>query len=158
MTVRQNVADIKINRNLINKYSSTEYFYLAAYSYETLINNDCIRELLKNINTSQIEKQKQNLGFLNLNPNKKKQKYFGFPEEIVFAQLKNYHLKLYDGSGVSLEEEKDSICFVKLYLFENDIIEPLENELKKLGNFGLKKINAKSQGIKVLTLVPIIQA
>ena len=158
VTVRQEVADIKINRNLINKYSSTEYFYLAAYSYETLINNDSIRELLKNINTSQIEKQKQNLGFLNLNPNKKKQKYFGFPEEIVFAQLKNYHLKLYDGSGVSLEEDKDSICFVKLYLFENDIIEPLENELKKQCNFCLKKINAKSQGIKVLTLVPIIKA
>ena len=52
MTVRQDVVDIQINRDLINKYSSNQYFYLAAYSYETLINNDCVRELLKNINTS----------------------------------------------------------------------------------------------------------
>tara|TARA_B110000285_G_C15077438_1_gene591570 strand:+ start:520 stop:786 length:267 start_codon:yes stop_codon:yes gene_type:complete len=55
-------------------------------------------------------------------------------------------------------EEKDCICFVKMYLFENDIIEPLEIELKKLGNFKLKSINTKCQGIRVLTLVPIIKA
>ena len=87
MTVKhQNVDYIKIDRNLIKKYSENQYFYLAAYSYETLINNDCIRELLKNINTSQIQKQKQNLGFLNLHPqHRKHEKYFGFPEEIIFA-------------------------------------------------------------------------
>lgn len=72
-----------------------------------------------------------------MNPNKKKEKYFGFPEEIIFALLKNYHLKLFNDQSVSLIEEKDSVSFVKMYLLEKEIIEPLEKELKKLNNFKL---------------------
>lgn len=47
--------------------------------------------------------------------------------------MKNYKIKVNNDCWVSLLEEKDSVCFVKMYLFENAIIEPLEKVLTKNG-------------------------
>lgn len=69
---------------------------------------------------------------MNLNPTPQSEKYFGFPQEIVLAQLKNYRMKILNETQVSLVEDKElgQVCFVKLYLFENEFIKPLEKHLK----------------------------
>jgi hypothetical protein len=54
ITVKQeNLNYIKLDRKLL-KHATSEHFYLVTYSYETHINSDSIRELLKTINTNQI--------------------------------------------------------------------------------------------------------
>jgi len=63
------------------------------------------------------------------NSSKASTKYFNFPQEIIFAQLNSYKLKIQQGNKIELTAQergqKKSICFVKLYLFEQSFIEPL---------------------------------
>jgi hypothetical protein len=50
-----------------------------------------------------------------------------FPQEIIYAHLKNYGLKIVEGNKVSLTMGTGChLSFVKLYLMEKDIIKPLE--------------------------------
>ena len=62
--------------------------------------------------------------------------------------MKNYRLKILDNAKVTLKEEKDSVAFVKMYLFENAIIEPLEK------HYILQQVKTKCQGAKVYALMP----
>lgn len=86
----------------------------------------------------------------------KSEKYFGFPQEIVFAQLKNYTIRLLDNKNLSLVENPGGTgsCFVKLYLFEREICRPLEKQLS-LSGMTLRPISTKCSGLKVLAPVPI---
>jgi len=57
-------------------------------------------------------------------------------------------------SIVSLSESPPgTVCFVKLYLFERDIMEPLTHYLKRESNMDLKPISSKCSGLTVLTPV-----
>ena len=136
----------------IHKYDPERFFYLASYSYDTFINNESLRNLLYNINNNHINQQKSSMNFLKLKPKTKNmQKYFMFPQEIIYAHLKNYGLKIVEGNQVSLS--KDTGCylsFVKLYLMDKDIISPLENQL---GSFKLHKVETKCSGLDVMTPV-----
>ena len=53
-------------------------------------------------------------------------KYYGFPQEIIYAHLRNYGLKFTSDNMLSISPEtQGKICFVKLYLLEKSIIAPL---------------------------------
>lgn len=141
----------------LKKFDPEKYFYLAAYSCESFINNDQMRTLLFDINTTQIEQQKSNLGFLNLAPGappkKQEQKYFGFPQDIVYAHLKGYEIKVVNDEHVSLEKAgKQQICFVKLYLFEKEIAQQLTKELKKQ-KMVMKEVIPSFLGLSVMAPV-----
>lgn len=146
------------------KYCHSKYFYLASYSNHTFINTDQMRQLLYNINTQQIEAQKTNidvLGIFKANDNgtldtQSGLKYFPFPQEIVYAHLRNYGLKFVDGNKVQINNETQGrICFVKLYLFEKDIVAPLEKYLRQNQNMQLTAINTKCSGLEVMAPTPI---
>ena len=110
----------------VHKYDPKKYFYLATYSYDTFINNESLRNLLFKINNQEIESQKSTMNFLKLKP-AGKQKYFMFPQEIIYAHLKNYGLKIVEGNQVSISQDTGCVLsFVKLYLMEKDMVKPLE--------------------------------
>jgi hypothetical protein len=71
----------------------------------------------------------------------------------VYAHLKNYELKIQADNDIALQEatkERKSIVFVKLYLFEKEIINPLTKHLKQ-SKMDLKPITTKCMGLNVLT-------
>jgi hypothetical protein len=77
-----------------------------------------------------------------------------FPPEIIFAHLKNYEIKIVSDDQIALNEtEKGSVCFVKLYLLEKEILEPLSQHLKKQNGMELKPIASKCSGLRVMTPV-----
>lgn len=131
LTLKRNKLESRpFNINKVAKYNPEKYIYLASYSQKTFINNDGLRSLLYQINNEQNQKMKTNLDFLKLNPSKhaQMQKYFVFPQEIVYAHLKNHELKILQDNCIALQEtdkDKKAISFVKLYLFEKEFVEPL---------------------------------
>ena len=69
----ENVGYLRIDRSKFKsnyRFDSDKYFYLAAYSTQTLINSDSIRDALFHINSANVARNKANLDFLNLNPQK----------------------------------------------------------------------------------------
>ena len=63
-------------------------------------------------------------------------------------------MKIISEDKVSLAEtQPGSIAFVKLYLFEKDIIDSLSQHLRKEQKMELKPISSKCSGLKVLTPV-----
>ena len=70
-------------------------------------------------------------------PSSTKTPYFGFAQEIIHAHLKGYGVRFQMAANkqfkVSMYHDKDTLAFVKLYLFERSMIRPLENYIKSSG-------------------------
>ena len=80
----KDVGYLKIDRTKFKsnfRFDSDKYFYLATYSSQTLISSDSMRDALFHINSANVTRNKTNVDFLNLNPQKKQltTKYFVFP-------------------------------------------------------------------------------
>lgn len=178
-TVEYNNLDyLKINRIKLNqsfkkncssqqiiKYDCSRFFYLASYSYDTFMSNDVMRELLFRINSGQFDTHKKNIDIVDFIKNKfygdKTQqqikkvntKYFNFPQEIIFAHLISYGLRVSKQKTIDLvplsapSEDKNKVCFVKLYLFEKDFQEPLRNYLITNKKMDLQAVNSKLSGL-----------
>lgn len=122
-------------RPMMNKYNANEYFYLAAYHSESLINSDCMRSALYEINSRNKERAREVIDFSDKQPTAK---YFVFPEEVNLAHLHCYTLRLTGGpnsqiniayAGADLAKEERPVCFVKLYLFERSFVPSLREYL-----------------------------
>ena len=161
----------------LSKFNPDKYFYMASYSTETFINNDDLRALLYKINSSQILTQKQSISNLIVSAAQNQDgptelvqsttsQYFLFPQEIVYAYLKNYGIKIVHGDKIQLQEDdrtSDSMAstaFVKLYLFEKEFVKPLEEYFKEFYHrqggkltLRLEKIKTKCGGLDVMAPV-----
>jgi hypothetical protein len=74
----------------------------------------------------------------------------------VYAHLRNYGLKFIEDNKLIINNETQGrICFVKLYLFEKDIIKPLDKYMKLNGNMKLTHITTKCSGLEVMAPVTI---
>ena len=122
-------------RPMMQKYNANEYFYLAAYHSESLINSDCMRSALYEINSRNKERAREVIDFSDKQPTAK---YFVFPEEVNLAHLHCYTLRLTGGprsqinidyAGAGLAKDERPVCFVKLYLFERSFVPSLREYL-----------------------------
>jgi hypothetical protein len=181
----ENVDYLKINRLKLNrvsrnclaqpivKYDPARYFYLASYSFDTLMSNDVMRDLLFRINSGQYDSHKKNIDILDFIKSKYKgqkqslsqpnTKYFNFPEEIIFAHLISYGLQITPQNQIDLvklrssPDNKNKVCFVKLYLFDKDFRTPLRNYLTQHKNMDLQTVSSKLSGLEVMAPCSIQQ-
>lgn len=136
------------------------------------MSNDVMRELLFRINSGQFDTHKKNIDIVDFlkskfygsgsvdkpnnqsNLKKSNTKYFNFPQEIIFAHLISYGLQISPNNKIDLVrrhgEDKNKVCFVKLYLFEKDFQEPLKNYLRGTQNMELQLVNSKLSGLQVM--------
>ena len=55
---------------------------------------------------------------------------------------------------INLElENEEQVCFVKLYLFEKEILPPLNDYLQKVKQMRTQVINTKCEGLEVIAPV-----
>lgn len=111
---RSSLSYLKIKRpnksgQQLSKFDATKFFYLACYSPETFMMEEDLRQVLYQINNFQIELQKKSLSGLtaaitlrslfpkeelqNVSSNQKIP-YFVFPQEVVYAYLQNFGIKV----------------------------------------------------------------
>lgn len=147
----------------LQKYNAADYFYLAAYHTESLINSDHMRAALYEINSRNKERANEVIDFSDRRPNAK---YFVFPEEVNLAHLHCYTLRMSGGqnsqinieyAGTGLPREERPVCFVKLYLFERSFV-PSLREYLAAKNMTIETLQTKCSGLDVMAPVARNQA
>lgn len=59
-----------------------------------------------------------------------------------------------EGQKINLEQEsEEQVCFVKLYLFEKEMLVPLNDYLQKVKHMRTQVINTKCEGLEVIAPV-----
>ena len=59
-----------------------------------------------------------------------------------------------EAQKINLEQEsEEQVCFVKLYLFEKEMLAPLNDYLQKVKHMRTQVINTKCEGLEVIAPV-----